>query len=99
MNGPEAAKEAGVTFRQLDFWCSQGYLGDHLKQSGTGHARYFYVRDRTRLECLAALVRAGVRVQIAAEIVGGDSDKYLALKEAVDKAWGRTLDEAWRDHG
>lgn len=39
--GAEICRTAGITYRQLDYWCRHGYLGDTLRGQGSGRARPF----------------------------------------------------------
>lgn len=45
----EAAKEAGVTYRQLDYWVRQGYVVSAKEAAGSGTQRRWTDEDVARL--------------------------------------------------
>jgi hypothetical protein len=50
----EVTELTGATYRQLDYWCSQGLFGEDLMLLGSGMKRRF---DRTTLFHVAVVVR------------------------------------------
>src|SRR5262245_55114017 len=45
----EAAKEAGITYRQLDYWVRQGYVVSAREARGSGSQRKWSDEDIARL--------------------------------------------------
>lgn len=67
MTGPQAAKRAGITYRQLDYWCRKGWISQHASAPlGHGIVRQLTRQEVTRINRLAALVNAGMNPQSAA---------------------------------
>lgn len=73
----EVCRLAGVSYRRLDYWIRQGYLGDSRAfRRGTGMPRRFtdeHLADVIRIreafdEAVAVLERAGLRTTIPALI-------------------------------
>lgn len=84
MTGPMAAERVGITYRQLDHWYRRGYLGPVTKP-GSGYDRHVTVTELARLQALAALVKAGMRVDVAAQHLDNattDEDGTLTLTSA-----------------
>lgn len=60
---------AGITYRQLDHWCRQGYVpGRGATSEGRGVVRHFTAQAERRVMTLARLVRAGLPVARAADL-------------------------------
>jgi hypothetical protein len=62
----EVCKQAGITYRQLEFWCIKGYLTPLDGRKGSGVPFTFDGEQLRRAYWLAALVRCGVGVKQAA---------------------------------
>lgn len=62
---PDLAAE-GVSYRQLDYWCRQGYL--RVPGNGTGNRRQWSATELQVAERMAKLVKVGFTVPAAAEI-------------------------------
>jgi hypothetical protein len=62
MTGPldsyTAADRAGITYRQLDWWCRQGYL--HAPSGGPGYRRTIPGQEVDVLLLMARMLRGGV---------------------------------------
>ena len=60
MSAPQAAKRAGVTYRQVDHWCSMGLVkvvgGDATP--GSGHERRIPTTELPRIRTLGRVSRA-----------------------------------------
>lgn len=65
MTSAEVAAAAGITYRQLDYWSTRGYV-DAPPREGSGRARAWTEDQVADVVAVAALVREGVRVEIAA---------------------------------
>src|SRR6202034_2058296 len=55
-----------ISYRQLDFWCSKGYV--HGATSGSGSPRVFRPAEKRVLVVMARLVRAGFPAALAAKV-------------------------------
>ncbi len=66
LSAPEAAAAVGISYRQLDFWISQGFVPG--ENPGSGRRRRFTSEDVGRLAMMARLVNAGMRVNRAGEL-------------------------------
>ncbi len=67
LSANELARRAGVTYRQLDYWCRIGLLPDTAR--GSGSARRFDASDFAVVCRLRALLDAGVSLQSARRVV------------------------------
>lgn len=72
-----------ITARQLDHWTTRGYLGGDTKNIGTGGRRDYTYKEVDVLEKMLALVRAGVRPEVASTVARGDKAAYNSLVQAV----------------
>jgi hypothetical protein len=62
----EAARRAGITYRQADYWCRCGYVPGVDLHGGSGNARAITTSQARHLGRLARLVQAGIKVDVAA---------------------------------
>lgn len=62
----------GITYRQLDYWCRQGYLS--AGTPGTGSWRSWSDADREVARLMAALTAGGVTASAAARIARTDPE-------------------------
>lgn len=76
MRAQQLADACGVTYRQLDYWCRTGVLGDDLAVSGSGRHRHFtddHVRAVVVLGNLARIIVSfggrGLPTLLAAHVV------------------------------
>lgn len=69
MNTREAAKWAGITYRQLDYWIAQGVITP-AAEYGQGKAREFSKRDLVILRVLVMLRDDGFRIEEMREATG-----------------------------
>lgn len=61
-------EEAGITYRQLDYWLRCGYVrreGDRPAKPGSGHSRNLTDDEVRQLIVMGALVTAGIRADVA----------------------------------
>lgn len=79
----DAAWRAGITYRQLDHWCRAGYLQASNAGGGSGNPRWLTWSERTVLDAMAGLVRAGVRPERAAALARGDREAIAALEDVL----------------
>jgi DNA-binding transcriptional MerR regulator len=64
---------AGITYRNLDYWLRRGFIDldpEHPDPTGrgSGYPRRFTPQEADRFVLLARLVRAGFRVETAADV-------------------------------
>lgn len=69
MKSYEAVKALGITYRQLDHWIRQGYIGGG--NPGSGHQRELSIEEFAELAAMAALVKAGFTPAVAAQMARG----------------------------
>lgn len=66
----ELTAEAGVTYRQADYWCRTGLLAPIDDATpGTGHVRRFAEGQIEKANLLAELLEAGFSLQICRQII------------------------------
>lgn len=56
----------GISYRQLDYWCRQGYL--KAATGGTGQRRTWSSAELSIAQRMALLVRAGMVAESAAQV-------------------------------
>lgn len=56
------AAAAGASYRQLDHWCTKGYLGEPKLSPGSGYRRLFSSEEALKVAVLAKLARHGMAV-------------------------------------
>ena len=81
MNGPQAAKKAGITYRQFDHWIRRGYIAGGCP--GSGRRRDISADEFDVLARMAGLVRAGVTPAAAAELA----------RQPIKRGWWQRLRE------
>lgn len=59
----QAARLAGATVRQLDYWCTRGLITPRTPAKGRGSAREFSFVEVVRIKVLVRLREAGVPLQ------------------------------------
>lgn len=73
----EVATLAGVTYRQVDHWCSKGVLGeDFAKPLGSGHSRTFTEED------VLAIIACGFIFNFIVKVTG-NRNSSLALYRRI----------------
>jgi DNA-binding transcriptional MerR regulator len=65
VNGPDAAREAGITYRQLDYWTRRGYLEAERPGQGSGRDRLYNRSEIAIAKMAEAFRRAGLRLDVA----------------------------------
>lgn len=99
---PDAARDAGISYRTLDYWVRQGYVrmrvdqdrsrahvGDYRGAGGSGNPRYLSPMELQVCLIMARLVRAGLVPAVAAKAARGFALKPTA--HHVDLAPGVRL--------
>lgn len=68
--GPQAARLAGITYRQLDYWARTGMARPSVSQAaGCGSVRRYSYRDVFDLYLIARLANQGVSIQRCRDIL------------------------------
>lgn len=60
----ELVHEAGISYRQLDYWCRTGLLTPNNEVPGSGWARGFDADQLHRAQTIRALLDAGLQLQV-----------------------------------
>jgi DNA-binding transcriptional MerR regulator len=61
---PRAAKLAGITYRQLDYWARQNYVRPSLEDArGSGTQRLYTFQDLLKLKVMKRLLDQGMSLQ------------------------------------
>jgi hypothetical protein len=78
---PQLAAEAGVTFRQLDYWTRAGLLrpewrwGERGAGQG-GRSRYWDTQEREAARLMGLLTAVGIRPRIAGQVARSPGGRY-----------------------
>jgi len=87
MGSDEACDRAGITYRQLHFWASKGYLcpvGDENKAgNGSGIPWVWTDFEVAVARRMGRLVAAGLRASVAAEVARSGKNRYR-LSDSVE---------------
>jgi len=89
MDSMTLVREAGITYRQLDYWLRTGLL-DGQRDTGSGNTRDWAAAQVSKARVMGSLVRAGIGPRRAA----GLADRLLADGRAQlgDGIWITTGD-------
>ena len=68
--GPDLAQRAGITYRQLDYWCRTGYLHPLDPTPGSGRLRAFPVAELALATVVRRLLDAGLQPRQAFALAG-----------------------------
>lgn len=79
------ADQAGVTYRQLDYWIRQGYLKP-IRTGGTGHQHEWPKTELSVARWMGRLVKAGFTPEAAAELA-----RTALTKDEIELAPGLFL--------
>lgn len=85
---------ADITYRQLDYWCRRGWLHPDAGD-GMGQVRAFPPAEVDICQRMAALVKAGLTVQQAAERARTQHDTPPELEHGMARV--RTYAQAFRE--
>lgn len=80
----QVLEQCGITYRKLDIWTSNKYLGDDPKHVGNGVRRRYTEHEVKVLKRIVALTEAGVRVDVASKVARGEVAAYNKLAEALE---------------
>lgn len=85
MTSAELIELTGITYRQLDYWTTQGYLHADANNPGSGNCRNYDGDEVAIAWLMAELVRAGMRPAPAADLAREELDAPIpyTLTEAV----------------
>lgn len=72
----------GLTYRQLDYWTTKGYLHP-LHGTGSGIARVWPDEELAVARMMARLVGAGLTLALAARVARGEEDVAPGVKVLV----------------
>jgi hypothetical protein len=105
MTSSQLAELAGITYRQLDFWLSAGYVvcawADIHPRMGPGWNREWSHDEATFVIRVASLARAGFKVDVASKLAAAlDETGYVKLGDGfvlVEERLGESGDEASPD--
>lgn len=76
-------RRTGLTFRQLDFWCRQGYLRPIERTGGTGVPRSFPTGELAVAMRMRDLVGCGIKPSTACKLARGDEALLRKLEAAL----------------
>lgn len=65
----ELIDEAGITYRQLDYWCRTNLLTPREDIHGSGWTRSFAVDQVNRAICIRMLLDVGMSLQVIREVI------------------------------
>lgn len=77
------ADEAGLSYRQLDYWTRRGYLKPVEDNPGSGRERHFTAWETGVARRMGGLVEAGLTVETASAIARGDSSAAARLLRTI----------------
>lgn len=92
----DVAAEAGVTYRQANYWAAIGYIqaipyrhhdGKRAPDSRSGHVHRLELPEADILRTMARLVNAGIPVMTAAEIARAHIKDGRNIYELNDGIW------------
>lgn len=89
LSAPDAAKAAGASYRQIDYWCSNGVFGPEHIAPGTGNHRQPF--SPVDVAALAACTRVSRAVGGAVGNPRGASVRLLAQVVAAVRAGDPSL--------
>ncbi len=81
---------AGITYRQLDYWCKTGYLRPDSASPGSGYRRRFTPDEREVARLMLLLIDVGVEPAGAAKAARESVDcglSYGLLSDRVAVIW------------
>lgn len=82
LSGTDAARLAGISYRQLDYWAGHGYLPG-VDPVGSGHARSITRSQMHYLLRLTRLVKAGIDVGSASAALNDVEFDAIAIPLAT----------------
>jgi hypothetical protein len=95
MTSAEVANCADISFRMLDWWVRTGRIPGvkHLVTPGSGYPRQWTVQEAMYVATLARIVKAGVRLDVAAKALADEVARGTAVADirAVSLPGGASL--------
>lgn len=79
----------GLTYRQLDFWTTRGYLRADVASPGSGRNRTWPQSEVRVAELMVHLTDAGVTVEAAARIARNPATGAEELRRLADRLEGQ----------
>lgn len=79
-----AMADAGLTYRQLDYWTNKGYLYSTNSGCGSGHERHWPDSELRVAATMRRLVEAGLTVKAAHTVARGGSELAPGVRVLVD---------------
>ncbi len=76
--------DAGMSYRQLDYWVHQGYLNPGHARPGSGSWRSWPPTEVTVARLMYRLVTAGLTVRAAHQVARGGPDLAPGIRVVVD---------------
>jgi DNA-binding transcriptional MerR regulator len=95
LSSQQVARQAGLTYRQVDYWSRRGLLGD--QRTGSGNPRRYSPQQAEVVVMMARLLRVGFDLPHAAEyahILIGTGKQTLLLADG-DLLLTRMEDNEW----
>lgn len=91
MNVRQVMAHAGITYRQVDHWCSAGYLVpvDYQGNPGSGHNREFTRKEGDKARLMKCLIDIGFRPERAEMIA--QLNTYDAQARSIHLGHGVTV--------
>jgi DNA-binding transcriptional MerR regulator len=77
--------KAGISFRQLDYWTSRGYLHADNASPGTGNHRYWSGDELRVAITMRRLVDAGLGPATAARVARGEAEIGPGIRVTVEE--------------
>lgn len=75
---PDALRQTGISYRQLDYWVRQGWLRPEYPHAGSGTRREWTNDELDVAVRMAKLVKAGLAHDIAANVARKGSEAWLS---------------------
>jgi len=84
MKSMDICAKFDITFRQLYYWTTMGYLGNDRKEIGQGRSRDYTTAEVEVLGRMLLLVEAGVRPATASRIAQKNQADWILLHNALE---------------
>jgi DNA-binding transcriptional MerR regulator len=68
-SAPDAARIAGISYRQLDYWSRTNLIHATIEANGSGTRRAYAYRDLIELRIVKAMLDAGIYLQAARKVM------------------------------
>ena len=84
LTAPQVCRRAGITYRQLDYWCRVGMIRPERDARGSGTQRKFTEAQARGMRLAAALMRAGATTSAISALVA-------RMTDAPEWQWSGTI--------